>query len=137
MSIRVEDLENELVFSASRSGGPGGQNVNKVNSKITLTFDVANSQILSETEKEKILTSLSSWISKEGVLLITASETRSQLQNKEIAIDKLDKQLVKAFSKKKIRRATKPTKSSVKARIEGKKKVGVKKKLRKGGDFES
>ncbi|MFN6947064.1 MAG: alternative ribosome rescue aminoacyl-tRNA hydrolase ArfB [Cytophagaceae bacterium] len=128
---RAEDIEPELVFSASRSSGPGGQNVNKVNSKVTLSFDVPNSQILSEEEKEKILKALETKLTKEGVLLINASEKRSQLQNKELAIAKLDKLLTKAFEKRKKRKATRVPASVKKARIESKKKVGEKKKLRK------
>lgn len=132
---RVEDIESELIFTASRSSGPGGQNVNKVNSKVTLSFDVPNSQVLNEEEKEKILGRLGSKLTKEGVIMISASEKRSQIQNKELAITKLDKLLAKAFEKRKSRKATKVPASAKKARLEGKKKLGERKKLRKPPTF--
>lgn len=123
-------LSSELTFTASRSGGPGGQNVNKVNSKVTLSFDVVGSKILSPEEKEVLLKKLSSAITTDGVLMLTAQDKRSQLQNKESVIGKLDALLTKAFAKKKVRRATKPTKGSVKERIKQKKQHAEKKKWR-------
>lgn len=129
--VTAEVLESELVFTASRSGGPGGQNVNKVNTKINLSFDVFNSNLLTEEERNKIIQKLSSHISKDGVLNISASEKRSQLQNKISAMEKLDKLLIKAFAKRKVRKATKPSKASVKTRLDSKKKHSEKKKERR------
>lgn len=123
-------LYKELIFSASRSGGPGGQNVNKVNSKITLKFDVAYSQILSEEEKQVILEKLSAQLTKDGVLLLTAQDKRSQLENKEAAIAKLERLLARAFKKEKVRKATKPSKAAVQKRIVGKKRLSEKKQWR-------
>lgn len=123
-------VSNELTFTASRSGGPGGQNVNKVNSKVTLTFDVVNSKILSAEEKEVLLKKLSSDITTDGVLMLTAQDKRSQLQNKESVIGKLEVLLAKAFAKKKVRKATKPSKGSVQDRIKRKKQHSEKKKWR-------
>ncbi len=123
-------LAKELVFSASRSDGPGGQNVNKVNSKITLKFDVKLSAVLTDEEKEVILKRLVSKLTKEGVLLVTTQESRSQLENKVVAISKFEKMLEKAFEKKKIRKTTKPTKGAVQDRINKKKLLGEKKKWR-------
>ena len=128
--VRSKDVTAELQFTASKSGGPGGQNVNKVNSKITLRFDVANSQLLSEEEKEKIKEKLATRITNEGELLISAQSKRTQLQNKEAAIIKFNKLMGKAFARKKFRKATKPTKSSIKKRLNEKKKHSEKKKLR-------
>ena len=128
--VKVKDIEPELTFTAARSGGPGGQNVNKVNTKITLSFDVNNSGVLSEEEKEKISQGLASRITKEGVLMITASDKRSQLQNKAAALQKLDKLLGKVFSTRKKRKATKPPKSAHINRLDAKKKQSEKKKWR-------
>ena len=83
-TLNVDLLSSEIVFNASRSGGPGGQNVNKVNSKVTLQFDVVNSQILTEEEKSILKAKLASRMTREGVLLIHAQESRSQLDNKEL-----------------------------------------------------
>jgi ribosome-associated protein len=128
--IKNKDVTNELDLSASRSGGPGGQNVNKVNSKISLRFDVKQSPSLTEEEKEKILEKLSSRITTEGVLIISASNKRTQLQNKEAAIVKFNQLMGRAFARKKVRKATKPTKGSIKKRLKSKKIQSEKKKMR-------
>ena len=128
--IKSSMLEKELVYSASRSDGPGGQNVNKVNSKVTLRFDVKNSQVLTEDEKSIVFKRLGSRLSKERILILTAQESRSQMQNKEAVMLKLEKILAKAFEKKKVRKATKPSKNAVQDRIKKKKQVGEKKKWR-------
>lgn len=122
---------NEIVLTTSRSGGPGGQNVNKVNSKVTLQFDVKGSQILTPDEKETLLEKLSSWITRDGVLIVNAQSTRSQLQNKEEVVEKFDRLLVKAFAKRKPRKATKPSKSARQERLKKKKAVSEKKKWRR------
>lgn len=129
--VTTQLIAGELVFTSSRSGGPGGQNVNKVNTKVTLSFELFSSTILTEEEKNTITQKLSGHISKEGILQISASEKRSQLHNKVIAINKLDKLLAKAFIIPKPRKSTKPTKSSVKERLEKKKIISEKKKNRK------
>jgi len=126
----AERLIRELTFTASRSDGPGGQNVNKVNSKITLKFDVLQSGLLSVDEKENIIKRLGPRLTKEGVLILSVQESRSQLMNKEAVILKFEKILSSAFQKRKVRKSTKPTKSSVKNRIELKKKLSEKKKWR-------
>ena len=128
--VRHKDVTNELDFNASKSGGPGGQNVNKVNSKVTLRFDVANATSLTEYEKETIQKKLATRITTEGVLIISAQSKRTQLQNKEAAITKFNQLMGRAFAKKKIRKATKPTRSSVKKRLNKKKMHSEKKKLR-------
>src|SRR5690348_1150130 len=124
-------LLNEIVLTTSRSGRPGGQNVNKVNSKVTLQFDVKGSQILTPDEKETLLEKLSSWITRDGVLIVNAQSTRSQLQNKEEVVEKFDRLLVKAFAKRKPRKATKPSKSARQERLKKKKAVSEKKKWRR------
>ena len=132
--ISANDVLSELVFTASRSGGPGGQNVNKVNTKVTLKWDIANSEILKDKQRERILKKLENKITKEGVLVLSSQAERSQLKNKEAILEKLNDLLVKAFTKKKKRKPTKPTKASVKRRLEAKKKHSDKKKMRRGWD---
>lgn len=123
-------LAPELTFTTSRSSGPGGQNVNKVNTKVTLKFDIDGSTILEEKEKHLLLQKLRSRITTEGVLLISSQDKRSQLQNKEAVISKLDLLLRKAFEKRKVRKTTKPTKGSVQDRLNKKKQLSDKKKWR-------
>lgn len=128
-------LGGELLFTSSRSGGPGGQNVNKVNSKVTLQFDVAGSQALTEEEKNTIAKKLSGKINREGILTVSAQESRSQLDNKQTAIDKFEAMVSKAFEKKKARKATKPGKGAIQERIKKKKVVSEKKKWRRRPDI--
>lgn len=123
-------LVPELEFTTSRSSGPGGQNVNKVNSKVTLRWNINASTLLTVEEKELLLQKLSSRLTTDGSLLIVAQEKRSQLQNKEEALIKLDELLKKTFAKKKKRKPTKPSKSSKQSRLDKKKKHSDKKKWR-------
>jgi ribosome-associated protein len=128
--LNAARLNKELEFNASRSEGPGGQNVNKVNSKITLRWDIANSRLISEDEKGIVKDRLSSFLTKDGVLMLSAQDKRSQLQNKEAVMEKLDALLAKAFAVKKRRKPTKPSKSAKAERLKKKKLVSEKKKWR-------
>jgi ribosome-associated protein len=132
--ITISLVGREAEFLTSRSSGPGGQNVNKVNSKVTIKFDVPNSQLLTQEEKEIILNKLSSQLTKEGVLIVSAQDKRSQLDNKQAAIAKFEAVINKAFVKKKARKATKPSKGAVQERIKRKKEVSEKKKWRQRPD---
>ncbi|QJX47020.1 aminoacyl-tRNA hydrolase [Hymenobacter taeanensis] len=125
----------ELHFQTSRSSGPGGQNVNKVESRVELRFHIPASQLLSEEQKEVLLQKLVSKLTTEGELLIAAQEDRSQLRNKEIALQKFHDTLRKALHKPKARKATKPSKGAVRQRLESKKKHGDKKASRGRVDF--
>lgn len=130
MSIFIKRLKQELNFSVSRSSGPGGQNVNKVNSKVTIKFDVANSNVLTAEEKEVILKRLATKLTVDGILILTAQESRSQLENKEAALLKFETLITKAFEKRKARKPTKPTKGAVQRRIKSKKQQSEKKQWR-------
>jgi len=125
--ITSADILPELEFSFSKSSGPGGQHVNKVNTKVGLRFDVSGSKILNEDQKKLLIEKLSKKLTKEGVLVLSSQEARSQLLNKEIVLEKLDKLLQSAFFIKKKRKPTKPTRSSVKKRLDGKKHQSQKK----------
>ena len=121
--------DHEIEFSAVRSSGAGGQNVNKVASAIHLRFDI-NASSLPEVHKERLLQLSDSRITKDGIVVIKAQEHRTQEQNKEAALKRL-KQLIQSvtYTPKK-RKPTKPSKSSDRKRIERKKKRGQKKALR-------
>ncbi len=129
--IKQQVFTPEMEFTASKSSGPGGQNVNKVNTKISLRFDILQTGLLNDDEKELLQKKLSAKLTTEGVLIIDAQEKRSQLQNKEIAIKKFYEMLEKAFRKKKKRIATKPSKTAVKKRLDSKKQHAEKKANRK------
>lgn len=126
---KIAEIINEIDFTTSRSSGPGGQNVNKVNSKVTLKWDVVHSAI-EESQREIVLEKLHSYLTKEGVFLLTSQDKRSQVQNKETVLQKLEQLLSKAFTPKKIRRATKPGKAAKQVRLKEKKFHGEKKKWR-------
>jgi ribosome-associated protein len=130
--IKEGALIPELEFKASRSSGPGGQHVNKTNSRITLIFNVPNSSVLDDLEKETLLEKWANKLDTSGNLIIHSQEKRSQVQNKEIAINKFYDLLRKAFQKKKIRKATKPRKGAIEQRLKDKKAQAQKKKERRG-----
>jgi len=125
------NIENEFVFSASRSGGPGGQNVNKVSTKVELRFNLLHSSSFTEQEKEILFRKLKNKINREGELLIISQSERSQLLNKQAVIEKFYILISRALTMPKYRRATKPTFTSRLKRLEEKKNRGSVKKMRK------
>jgi len=121
----------ELEFKMSRSSGPGGQHVNKTNTRVSLIFNVGNSAVLNGEEKTILLEKLANKLDNETNLIIHAQEKRSQIQNKEIGIRKFYDLILKAFEKKKIRKASKPGKAAIEKRLSEKKALSQKKKERR------
>ncbi len=127
----VEQLLKELKFKAVRSSGAGGQHVNKVASKVELTFDVQNSVGFTDEEKIVLLKNLQTKLTKEHILLLQCSESRSQHKNKEIVIERFLQVIINGLKVPKNRKATKPSKASIQKRLEKKKKLAFKKAFRR------
>jgi ribosome-associated protein len=125
-----EKLIKELNFKAVRSSGAGGQHVNKVSSKVELSFDVQNSSELTVEEKELLFQKLKNKLTKENILLLSCDESRSQHKNKEIAILRFLNIITSALTVAKLRKTSKPSKSSIQKRLDKKKKLAFKKVLR-------
>ena len=122
---------SELILSASRSGGPGGQNVNKVSTKVELRFNVLKSSNISDREKEMIIAVLKRRVNAEGELIIVSQSERTQNMNRKKVIEKFCLLVSKALTELPERRLTIPTLSSKSERIEKKKKRGLIKRLRR------
>ena len=131
-----EQLLTELTFKAVRSSGAGGQNVNKVASKVVLTFDIPKSQAFSEEEKTLIYSNLASRLTTDGVLILHCDEDRSQLKNKEIVIKRFLELIKKGLFVPKERKATKVPKAAIRKRIKDKKNLGEIKKSRRKPDLD-
>lgn len=132
--MKKQQVHSELQFKAVRSSGAGGQNVNKVSSKVELYFDVAASKGLSDVEKERLLQKLRTRLTNDGVLILQCDEARSQHKNKDLVIKRFFEVLKKALAVPKKRKATKPTKSSIEKRLKSKKRAAEKKANRKPPD---
>lgn len=127
-------LEQELTFKAVRSSGPGGQHVNKTASKVVAQYDINNSEALNEEEKLLLLNKLSSRLTKEGILILESSSTRSQHKNKELVRERLFEIITLALKKQKSRKKTKPSKASKLKRLREKKIKSEKKGNRQKPD---
>jgi len=131
-SSKEKDLipEDEIEYQFSRSSGKGGQNVNKVETKVEIRFNIIRSKAFSDEEKEKIKKSLTNRINKAGDLIVVSEEERSQLDNRRIALEKLNEMIKEALKPEEDRIPTKPSKAIRERRIKEKKIISTKKKLR-------
>ena len=133
--MEIEKIISELNYKAVRSSGAGGQNVNKVSSKVVLSFDLKNSKALSEEEKLLLETNLASRLTTDLVLILNCDEDRSQLKNKEIVTKRFLSLVKNGLLVPKERKATKIPKSVIRKRIKNKKTISEIKKTRRKPDF--
>jgi ribosome-associated protein len=131
--IAIPDEEFDISFA--RSSGPGGQNVNKTNSKAVLHWDVTNSPSLPWDVKARFLKSFASRLTTDGLIVIASDESRAQEANVKGCLEKLKAMILTVATPPKIRKPTKPTKSSQRARVENKKARSVTKKTRQKVDY--
>ena len=129
--LAQKDFSREFVFTATRSSGPGGQNVNKVSTRVELRFDIGASSLLNDEEKTILFEKLANKINAEGELILVCQTERSQLQNKEKVIEKFNLLILRALTPRKKRKATRPTRSSVEERLEIKRQQSEKKGRRR------
>jgi len=131
---------DELVFKVSRSSGPGGQNINKVNTRVTLLFDVANCESLSDWQKQRILTRLATRADKNGVLRVVSQKFRTQRANRNAAVERLQQLLTDALKIRPIRKKSKVSYAAKQRRLEEKRRRSMLKRQRSAknltGDFE-
>lgn len=133
--MRNDIIVSELHFKAVRSSGPGGQNVNKVSSKVVLTFDLTNSNALNEEEKVLIATKLLTKLTSENILILNCDEDRSQLKNKTIVTKRFLILIEKALLVPKKRKATKVPRSVIEKRIKAKRNLSEIKQNRRKPNF--
>lgn len=129
--MQALDLSSETTFRTARSGGKGGQHVNKVETMVEALWLVRESKLFSEEDKARIANKLANKINKEGYLQVRSSERRTQLENKSIVQQKLQELTAKALIRPKPRKKIKPPKEAVEARLENKKKAAFKKQMRR------
>ncbi|TMI95914.1 MAG: aminoacyl-tRNA hydrolase [Bacteroidetes bacterium] len=122
--MTIIDLSPEIIFQTTRSGGKGGQNVNKVETAVIGYLDINASQILTEEQKLAIIEKLSNRINNEGMLFAKSQTYRTQLENKDEVIRKINELVIKALEKKKKRKPTKISKAEKEKRLDIKKKKG-------------
>jgi len=132
--------EDELVFKVSRSSGPGGQNINKLNTRVTLLFDVTNCGSLSYLQKQRLLTFLANRIDKNGVLRVVSQKYRTQRANRKAALDRLRQLLANALTNRPVRKKSEVPFGAKQRRLKEKKHRGLLKRQRSArkltGDFE-
>ena len=126
--------EDKLVFKASRSGGPGGQNVNKVNTRVTVFFDVTNCEGLSNVQKRRIITRLATRIDKNGVLRVVSQKYRTQKANRRMAVERLQQLLADALKTGPVRKKTKVPYAARQRRLENKRRRSLIKRQRAKGN---
>lgn len=131
-----EKLIKELSFKAVRSSGAGGQHVNKTSSKVEVSYNILESEALTETEKSRLQQKLASRLTIDGTLMLSCSESRSQHRNKAIVIERLIKLVQDSLKVAKKRKKTRPSKNSIERRLKSKKNNALKKSTRKPPSFE-
>ncbi|MBC8469162.1 MAG: aminoacyl-tRNA hydrolase [Planctomycetes bacterium] len=136
---KISIRDDELIFKASRSAGPGGQNVNKVNTRITLLFDVANCESFSDMQKHRILSRLATRADKNGLLRVVSQRFRTQSANRRAAVERLQQLLADALKTTPVRKKTKISYAAKKRRLEQKRQRSLLKQRRAkrnvAGDF--
>jgi len=133
MNFTKADLQKDITYKTSRSGGKGGQNVNKVSTKVELLFDVRASSLFNEDDKALVLNKLHNRLNKDDLLQVVSEEERSQYLNKERAVDKLVLILTQALHRPKVRKPSKVSKAAHAKRMDQKRMQAVKKQLRRSG----
>lgn len=126
----IEIPQEELVFKSSRSSGPGGQNVNKVNTRVTVLFDVANTSILSDAAKKRVLERLATRASKDGVIRVVSQRHRTQKANRTAASERLRQLVAEALQTEPVRRKTKVPRGAIERRLEEKRRRSILKQQR-------
>lgn len=121
----------DLTFEFSRGSGPGGQNVNKVNSRVTLRWNIAEAEYLSDSIRDRLLEKLKTRVTNDGELVLHASEYRDQPKNRDAAIGRLKTLVADALYQQKTRRKTRPSRGSVERRIQASKRKSAVKKMRR------
>jgi len=136
MEFSIQDLSPNITFKTSRSGGKGGQHVNKVSSKVELNYDFESSALFNAGQKERLKQKLATKMTAEGEIQVISEEERSQFLNKERALEKLQILIRNALHIQKARKSTKPKKSAIEKRLKNKQLKAVKKISRRKGDIE-
>ncbi|HKK41330.1 MAG TPA: alternative ribosome rescue aminoacyl-tRNA hydrolase ArfB [Bacteroidales bacterium] len=135
--LKERNFENEFVFSATRSSGPGGQNVNKVSSRIELRFNIKETRLFSEEEKLLLFKKLEKRINREGEIIIVSQSERSQFANRTEAVERFYKLISRSLTVQKKRKKTTPNLASKLKRLDDKHKKSTKKKLRKDSGIDT
>ncbi|MGA2915532.1 MAG: alternative ribosome rescue aminoacyl-tRNA hydrolase ArfB [Sedimentisphaerales bacterium] len=131
MTAKLQIPQSELVFKTSRSSGPGGQNINKLNTKVAVILDIENCGCLNIAQKEIINKKLRSRLTKDNRLIVESQKFRTQKSNRDFAVEKLTILLENALKRPKTRKLTKPTRTAVEKRLQSKKSRSLLKQQRK------